>query len=102
MAPSDLINDLISDPINEPVSDPINDPESDPINGSLSDVEKEILKMIHENPLISYDVLIAKLGKDRSTIKQSIRSLKLKKLLERSGSRKKGYWKVVELVNERN
>ncbi|MGL5627337.1 MAG: ATP-binding protein [Candidatus Rhabdochlamydia sp.] len=72
-----------------------NDPINDPIN-SLTDLQIKILKTIEENPQAAYEELALKLEKDRSTIKRNIQQLKFLGILQRSGPKKKGFWKIMK------
>ena len=71
-----------------------NDPINDPINSSLSDLQMEILTIIEQDLSIAYEDIAIKTKKDRSTIKRNIQQLKSLGLLQRSGSKKKGFWEI--------
>ncbi len=78
------------------INDPINAPINDPINAPLSELQVEILNLIAQNPSIAYEDIASKITKDRSTIKRNIQQLKSLGILQRSGSKKKGYWAVMK------
>ena len=61
----------------------------------LSKIEKLILEIILENPEITQVNIATKLYKAPKTIQRGIASLKEKGIIERIGSNKKGYWKVM-------
>jgi hypothetical protein len=65
------------------------------INAPLSELEKNLLQKINDNPLISYEILTTTLKKDRSTIRRAMQKLKSLGLLRRIGSDKKGYWEIL-------
>ena len=62
----------------------------------LSHIQVQLLKFIRSNPVISYDELADLIQKDRTTVMRNISKLKDADMLKRVGSRKTGYWKVVE------
>ncbi len=61
----------------------------------LSKIEKLVLEIILENPEITQVNIATKLDKAPKTIQRGIASLKEKGIIERIGSNKKGYWKVM-------
>ena len=62
---------------------------------SLNSFQVQLVAKIEENPSISYDVLAAKLGKNRTTVMRNIQKLKNIGALKRIGSKKTGYWEVI-------
>ena len=74
-------------------NDPINDPISDPIN--LTERQKMILQMFSEEKSLSRERLCEKTGLSDATAKREIAFLKKTGYLERVGSFKSGYWKVL-------
>lgn len=74
-------------------------PINAPLNIPLSDLQVQILEVIKQNPWIIYEDIAAKLEKDLSTIKRNIQQLKSWEILQRLGSKKKGYWKIVKAKN---
>lgn len=87
--PSDNYLELLKN-VNGPVSGPVNGPVSGPANELL----KDILELIIENNKITIDGICSKLNKGRTTIKRYLNELKDKKIIERVGSDKTGYWKI--------
>lgn len=75
----------------------INEAINEAINGAinLTDNERNILSAISKNPHITKSLLISTLGISKGTVDRAIKTLKEKKLLERIGSNKTGYWKVI-------
>ena len=61
---------------------------------TVNDTVNLILKLIRENPSISYDELAEKTGKSRPTVSRKITELKKKGLLVRHGADKNGWWEV--------
>lgn len=74
---------------NAPVNTPVNAPVK------LNKTKQAIYEKIVSNTSITIDELTETLGKDRRTITRNIKSLKEKGLIERVGSDKTGYWKVL-------
>ena len=54
-----------------------------------------VLSLISANPFITYDDLATQTGLNRKTIQRIIQALKSKGHLERTGSARKGYWKIL-------
>ena len=70
-----------------------NDPINDPIN--LTGRQKLILQMFSEEKNLSRERLCEKIGLSDATAKREIAFLKKTGYLERVGSFKSGYWKVL-------
>ncbi|HEV3270084.1 MAG TPA: RNA-binding domain-containing protein [Candidatus Rhabdochlamydia sp.] len=81
-------------PLREPNA-PISAPINAPINAPVSELQIQILKIIKQDPWTAYEDIAIKLEKDPSTIKRNIQQLKFLGVLQRSGSKKKGYWKIM-------
>lgn len=80
----------------EPVNDPVkvkNDPVKDPVKES---VKRKILQHLKQNPKANYRELADKTGYSQATIKRHIQELKKIGIIERIGSDKTGYWKIIE------
>ena len=69
-------------------------PVSASINAPITGLQKEILDIIRMDAAVSYEMLVEKLRKDRSTIRRNLNQLKKLKILRRLGSKKKGHWEV--------
>ena len=54
-----------------------------------------VLNVLKENGKLTLEEVSAKIGKSLRTVKSVIKSLTIKKLIERVGSKKSGYWKVL-------
>ena len=61
----------------------------------LTDTEIEVYSIIKANPYITTTEIANITGKHRVTISKAISTLKENKIIERIGSNKKGYWKVL-------
>ena len=86
-------NNVASGSLNDPINDPINDSINDPIN--LTERQKLILQMFSEEKKLSRERLCEKTGLSDATAKREIAFLKKTGYLERVGSFKSGYWKVL-------
>lgn len=64
------------------------------INATVNDVEYDILKLIEQNPTITYTELSEILNQHRATIARHIKSLVERKIIARSGAKKNGTWKI--------
>lgn len=80
-----------------PLHEAINGVINGAINGAikLTENEQKILSAIKENPHITKSALISALGISKGTVDRTIKVLKEKNLIERIGSNKTGYWKVL-------
>lgn len=58
----------------------------------LTKTEMKILEIIGEDQSITYGALSDTLGRELSTIRKAIKSLKEKGIIRRVGSDKTGYW----------
>jgi len=74
----------------------VSDGASEEVNVKLDDFDRRILALCREQPYITQDELVVQISKSLSTIQRRIRKLK-KHHLQRIGSDKTGYWKVVNL-----
>lgn len=79
-----------------PLSEVINEVINGATNGKsvLNENEQKILNAIMKDPHITKANLINLLGISKGTVDRTLRSLKDKKIIERAGSNKTGYWKV--------
>ncbi|MCG8502307.1 MAG: putative DNA binding domain-containing protein [Firmicutes bacterium] len=78
----------------EHINEHINEHISEHIN--LTQNEKLILDSIINNPKISQNKLSEILGVSKSTVRRATDSLKEKNIIERVGSNKGGYWKIIK------
>lgn len=66
------------------------------INEELSENEKRILLELINNPSVPYDQLVSDLKISRRTVSRVFVSLVEKGYIERIGTNKKGYWKIIK------
>lgn len=66
-----------------------------PMDDNLTDNEKRILLELINNPNVAYDALVVDLNISRRTVSRVFASLEEKGYIERVGTNKKGYWKVI-------
>lgn len=72
-----------------------NKKEPNNYENQLSDVQKKIINIVIENPTITQLDIAEKLKMSRQSVSINIRELKDKNILERVGSNKKGFWKIL-------
>ena len=86
-------------PLNVPLSErtaPLNVPLTKTAV-PLSEREKNILDSIQTNPRITAKEISDMLGVNEKTIKRDIAELKEKKIIMREGSKKTGFWKILDV-----
>jgi len=65
------------------------------INATLSEIEIQIIALISTNNKITLDDIASQTDKHRATIARTIRNMKDAGIIERSGSKKTGHWRIV-------
>ena len=65
------------------------------VNDRVNEIEEKILKFIDNDPAITITQLSMELELSRKTIAAKLKTLKEKKMIERVGSSRKGYWKIL-------
>ena len=65
------------------------------INGEITKAEQSLLSLLGQSPSMTNAELAATSGKSERTISRLIAELKNKKLIQRVGSNKTGYWKTL-------
>ena len=73
----------------------VNDRVNDKVNDRVNEIEEKILKFIDNDPAITITQLSMELELSRKTIAAKLKTLKEKKMIERVGSSRKGYWKIL-------
>ena len=69
---------------------------SNKVSNKLSKNQEKILKLISENAHISRNELSNKINISETSVYKSIKELKSQGYIERIGSRKNGYWKILK------
>ena len=77
-----------------PFGDTINGTESGTELKSLTEDENFVLELLNKDSNCISVTIAGSIGKSLRTVKRIIASLKAKKLIERIGSTKTGYWKI--------
>ncbi len=86
----------VTDPVRDGVADPVRDGVSDEVTDLRgSQQEENVLTALKSNPFITYAGLSEQLGCSRKTIAKHIGKLKEKRRIERVGTNKMGYWKIL-------
>ena len=65
-------------------------------NNDLSENEKRVLLELINNPSIPCDTLVVELKISRRTVSRVFETLVKKGYIQRVGTNKKGYWKVIK------
>ena len=65
------------------------------VTEKVTDIEAKILKLIYDNPTITTSKLADMLSVTRKTISTHIKIMKKNNVIERIGSDRKGYWKIL-------
>ncbi len=66
------------------------------IDDTLNKTERKIYNIIKSNNNVTQLEIAETLGISKITVKRNIATLKEKRFIERVGSNKKGYWKVLD------
>ena len=93
--------------VNVPVNEPVNiseyvsvnelvDSGIEPVNEPVNERQLMIILLIQQNKHISLNELSAKCKVGRETIKRDMKILKILKIVERIGSDKDGFWKIIK------
>ncbi len=83
--------------LNDKISDKKNDKIKNQVVAKKTDIDEMILKLLAKNPYTTIPKLAESIGKSTPTIKRHIDILVSEGELERVGSRKSGYWQVINL-----
>ena len=70
-------------------------PKDGGINGGITEAELLLLSLLKQTPSMTNAQLADMSGKSEKTISRLLAALKNKKLIQRIGSNKTGYWKVM-------
>ena len=70
------------------------------VNPSVNSLDDQIVRLILENPQITYNKLSKITGKHRDTIREHLGKMQTEGLLTRIGPDKGGYWKVNERMGK--
>ena len=62
---------------------------------TMESTQDKILYLMKENPSITQVLMANELGVARSTISSNIQKMKEQRIIERVGSDRKGYWKIL-------
>lgn len=91
-APEDLIVRSVTGRVTEKVTEKVTDKVTDGLDGKSI----QLLALLMEDPAYTTTVLADKLSTSRKTVSARLRMLRESGLIERVGSDRKGYWKVLE------
>lgn len=78
------------------VSDRVNDKVNEGVNVHVNDRQKELLSYLIQDPGYTVSQLSEIMKVSRKTIAGYLKALKDKGIIERVGSARNGYWKIVD------
>ena len=87
---------LIDQPKAPNVRDNVRDNVREVDRDDISENERKVLSLILANPAFTAAEMADKLSLSRKTVERCVRKLKEKRIIERVGSDRKGYWKIKE------
>lgn len=93
--PSKVYMELLNKMKDKNVPDNVSQNVPDNVSQNLKEIEEEIMKNITDNPYITQQQMADKLKVNRKTIQRGLNSLKGKNIIERIGSDRKGFWKIL-------
>ena len=64
------------------------------VTDGVTDQEERTLKLLYEDPGFTTAELTERLGVSRKSVLKYLKSLREKKIIERVGTNKRGYWKI--------
>ena len=64
---------------------------------NINETQRKIINLIKSNPNITQKIMMEKINLSRPAITLNLKQLKDKKIIERVGSDRKGYWKIVNI-----
>ena len=83
----------VTDRVTEKVTD-----VTDRVTEKVTDIEVKILELISNDPAITTSKIAAMLSVTRKTISIHMKNLKKNNVIERIGSDRKGYWKILQII----
>ena len=92
-----MLLDKTNDDVNDDANDDVNDDVK--IDDEINDLQLKILNILHQNPRITQDDLSKQIGFSKPHVFRSIKLLKEKGYITRSGSDKRGTWIVNQQTN---
>jgi len=66
------------------------------LNVRLSDTQKGIINLLKDNPKLNAQEIAVLLNKSKKTIERNFIELQKNNIIERAGSKRDGYWIVIE------
>ncbi len=80
---------------NSTVNSTVNGNRVENSTANLTEIQKGILKLIHEKPEITIEEIAGRIDKDRNAVNYQLKKLKEAGIVERDGSDKTGKWKII-------
>ncbi len=69
---------------------------TDRVTEKVTDREQQVLNLLYEDPGFTATLMAERMGVSRKTIGEYLKSLRNKGIIERVGSDRKGYWRIMQ------
>ena len=69
---------------------------TDRVTEKVTDREQQVLNLLYEDPGFTATLMAERMGVSRKTIGEYLKSLRNKGIIERVGSDRKGYWRIIQ------
>ena len=66
------------------------------VDVNINDIERKIIEMLINDPNLTAEKISMKIEKSKRTAERYLKSLQEKGFILRTGSDKKGYWKIIK------
>ena len=66
------------------------------VTEKVTDREQQVLNLLYEDPGFTATLMAERMGVSRKTIGEYLKSLRNKGIIERVGSDRKGYWRIMQ------
>ena len=90
----DKTTDKASNKVTNKVTEKVTEKVTDKVTDKVTNRERQILRLLIENPDDTTSQLAARLAVTRKTVARYLKSLKEKGVIERVGSDRKGCWEI--------
>ena len=84
----------VHDRVIRSVTRKVTDRVTEKVTDNLDKKSMQILALISEDPAYTSTAIAEKLSISRKTVSQRLKEMKVKDIIERIGSDRKGYWKI--------
>lgn len=88
---------LMNENYNREIENTSNKSYTENYTENINETQRKIINLIKSNPNITQKIMMEKTNLSRPAITLNLKQLKDKKIIERVGSDRKGYWKIVNI-----